>query len=97
MVSNMWVTTDDNDGVVPRTFKVALVLLGLALLVTSVGWYVSLQPKFDEGRFDSCEVAGRPGGPILVLSFTYGDPRGPRRALDRCAGDGMGDQDSPYM
>jgi hypothetical protein len=25
------------------------------------------------------------------------DPRGPRRALDRCAGDGMGGQDSPYM
>jgi hypothetical protein len=45
---------------------VVVALLGVSLVVTSAGWYLSAHPGGE--RFESCHWAGD----VLVLGFTYG-------------------------
>lgn len=50
-----------------RILRYALVaLLGVALLVTSIGWYLAAHPGGT--RFESCQWEGS----TLVLGYTYG-------------------------
>src|SRR3954447_22462836 len=45
---------------------VVIALLGVGLVVTSVGWYLSAHPGGE--RFESCHWEGN----VLVLGYTYG-------------------------
>jgi hypothetical protein len=53
-------------GVMRMLQYVVIALLGVALVVTSIGWYFSAHPGGE--RFESCHWEGKE----LVLGYTYG-------------------------
>jgi hypothetical protein len=55
-----------------RLARLTSIVLGLALIVTSVGWYLSTRPDFEQQRFDSCTVSLGVSQRQLVLKFAYG-------------------------
>jgi hypothetical protein len=66
-VRNSVTATRDTDGMRIRILQyVVIALLGVALVVTSIGWYLSAHPG--GVRFESCHWEGE----NLVLGYVYG-------------------------
>jgi hypothetical protein len=61
-----WVGATGKTGGMRILQYVVIALLGVGLVVTSIGWYLSAHPGGE--RFESCHWEGN----VLVLGYTYG-------------------------